>query len=277
VAGDSNSIDASLLARSVFVRDMPDRGGSSRKEKSNPASIRAWSAEQAIRMGAAAVVVLNGHGLDVRWWRRLQLAASVAERPCVVLVVTPPAPDGSWPREARPAATRWSIHAAIDAEAIGRSDVALRARDGSAINDRHREVITRDEGHGRSSASFQKRGRDSFGEIAWTMVLRSIRAGGMASALGQPGNARIGVREDRSAQASTWAALESGALRVSVRHPRTFVGHSAWAQLAASVAARPRMAAALSEAPLPLAAPEALPLDPAAALRHVQEEALHVA
>jgi hypothetical protein len=99
----------------------------------------------------------------------------------------------------------------------------------------------------------------------------------MFSALGQPRSTRIGMREDQAAQASIWAALESGALRVSVRHPRTMVGHVAWTRLAASVAARSRMAGGLFEAPLPLAAPESLPLDPAVALRHLQEEALHVA
>ena len=94
-------VDESALEKSIFVQDfalprsnrrgerpLHDGGGGRRRapcegarpDASQFASARVWCAEQAIRLGAAGIVVLDGTGLDHVMWRRLQLAAASTMR-----------------------------------------------------------------------------------------------------------------------------------------------------------------------------------------------------
>ena len=63
----------SALERFTFVRDAAGGTGAHPRD---PVPHRVWCAEQAIRMGAAGVVIVDGTGFDTLAWRRLQLAAS---------------------------------------------------------------------------------------------------------------------------------------------------------------------------------------------------------
>ena len=287
--------DLSLLLRSVLVHDADLVGGGSRLEMSTPAVVRAWSAEQAIRMRAASVVVLDGRGLDARWWRRLQLAAAAAESPCLVLVVTPPAIDGGFPGGARPAATRWSVHAgrvarigpaARDLEVDPAADPAAdstvlhatKTRVSSALNPAAWQVPAHDsvvpDSTARDSASrgigeLRQSSWEEGGDLIWTMVLRTIRA---ASGAGMPPCVhphRPSQATEDLARTSVWEQLESGSLRAVIRQPRTVVGSDEWAALAASVSARAR--------PLGDTGDGTLPLEPSTDLQRLQEGALHVA
>lgn len=147
-----------LASRSFFVRDSdraftPVRHGhlarSARARRTNAARLemdvracnRLWCAEQAIRMGAAGVLIIDGNGFSPLAWRRLQLAVDAGggaacdaadgsadkvmaaaakpmsldreglhRKPCVLVVV----PSGRRGQAAGCAATaRWSVHAAV--------------------------------------------------------------------------------------------------------------------------------------------------------------------
>jgi hypothetical protein len=63
----------SALERFTFVRDAAGGTGAHPRD---PVPHRVWCTEQAIRMGAAGVVIVDGTGFDTLAWRRLQLAAS---------------------------------------------------------------------------------------------------------------------------------------------------------------------------------------------------------
>ncbi|MBI1304267.1 MAG: hypothetical protein GC172_10850 [Phycisphaera sp.] len=94
-------VDETVLDGSIFVPDfalsqgarqrtrLPWNGGcdrvralpnSAQTEASRLACARVWCAEQAIRLGAVGIVVLDGTGLDHVMWRRLQLAAGSGMR-----------------------------------------------------------------------------------------------------------------------------------------------------------------------------------------------------
>lgn len=98
---------------------------------------RLWCAEQAVRMGAAQVVIVDGTGFSALAWRRLQLAVDAAgtqsqmretmhgqtAKPCVLVVTS--SPDGR--QSAGCAATaRWSVGlAAPDSECAMGGDAAF--------------------------------------------------------------------------------------------------------------------------------------------------------
>ena len=153
-----------LASRSFFVRDSdraftPVRHGhlarSARARRTNAARLemdaracnRLWCTEQAIRMGAAGVLIVDGNGFSPLAWRRLQLAVDAVDavdagsgaardeadgsadkvmeagakpmslareglhrKPCVLVVV----PSDRRGQSAGCAATaRWSVHAAV--------------------------------------------------------------------------------------------------------------------------------------------------------------------
>ena len=139
-----------LASRSFLVRDSdrafaPVRHGhlarNARARRTNLARLemdaracnRLWCAEQAIRMGAAGVLIVDGTGFSSLAWRRLQLASDAASdvaedvmedcappkssvraglhrKPCVLVVV----PSDMRGQASGCAATaRWSVHAAV--------------------------------------------------------------------------------------------------------------------------------------------------------------------
>ena len=71
-AGDAAALH-DLVDHFVFVRDAAE---GVRACPHDPVPQRVWCAEQAIRMGAAGVVIVDGTGFDTLAWRRLQLAAA---------------------------------------------------------------------------------------------------------------------------------------------------------------------------------------------------------
>ena len=163
-------VPASVMQASVFVRDRlgtievdPGRAPSGKRSGSESRQRmldRTWAAEQAMRMHAAGVVVLDGTGLDMLAWRRLQLSVAHADEPqdsdCtgaaaarpIMLVVVPPrlgassmghAGGGAAGRACGTAilrgctaATRWSVHAR--GEASGGNAHGVDRRPGSSIS-----------------------------------------------------------------------------------------------------------------------------------------------
>ena len=94
---ESFVLDEDIANHSVCIADTPhgaadgDRmatgwsahpAATARKSEAHPctaqAKARLWCAEQAIRLGAAGIVVVDGSGFDQLAWRRLQRAASAA-------------------------------------------------------------------------------------------------------------------------------------------------------------------------------------------------------
>lgn len=141
--GESDELSELVHRRSIFVcgdgggcarhgrSEAPRRfGGKARTHGGNPCRAArtartAWAAEQAIRLAAADVIVVDGRSFDDLMWRRLHLAAAEAEHEPLVLVAVPADP-GMWsgrePDEASgrgrlratagvrcPAATRWLV------------------------------------------------------------------------------------------------------------------------------------------------------------------------
>ena len=200
--------DHALLQRSIFIRDSSDgctvaqqRAMGAAAKHSNHAfgriCNRVWCAEQALRLGAAGVVIVDGSGFNsianAIAWRRLQLAASESPNDAMVdsssvvgngswngswngrplvLVVTPPQLEGELRRRGCAASTRWSVHCA--------------------------------------------RGSD----FRWRMKLESMRGESMFEASRQASSA-----------ATARALLESGMLAVDITRSRTARFTAAWAAL----------------------------------------------
>jgi len=94
---------------------------------------RVWCAEQALRLGAGGVIVIDGDHFDTLAWRRLHLAAQSASQaaslgddgsldaataggapgPIVLVLTSPHASGGLRPRGCA-AETRWTVHPAFD-------------------------------------------------------------------------------------------------------------------------------------------------------------------
>ncbi|MFM1868991.1 MAG: hypothetical protein RL591_2399 [Planctomycetota bacterium] len=220
--------------------------------------LRVWSAEHFLRSGSPGVLIIDGDNFNAVCWRRLQLAASQASAPVLVLIVTSSRASASCDMQAqqdvsrdtptsRAVATRWDIRAsaAIHAEMSG--SVKPHADFG-------RSVL-----HGASSAAF------GFG-FEWTMTLRALR-GRAAIAMQDRGlveaelTTSAGVRSARDipvlAEGSfeelaelnrqqyeklgvfcRVSAIEDGVVRGRVVRPRTDFGEAAWARVSAMAAAR---------------------------------------
>ncbi len=124
---------ASVAARSVFLRDdLPHEESAvwraaahagrrtGRRSSDDDAArtrmaCRVWCAEQALRLGAAGIIVVDGAAFDALAWRRLQLAvqqasADVQGFPPIVLVLTTPDASGELKRRGCAAETRWAVH-----------------------------------------------------------------------------------------------------------------------------------------------------------------------
>ena len=182
--------------RFTFVRDAV-AGEDTRSP--DPVPNRVWCAEQAIRMGAAGVVIVDGTGFDTLAWRRLQLAASGgspashsmaddALRP-LVLVMTPPEgtcgghADRGRSRGGGGASTRWSVHPTGLVPADGRSGL-------------------------RDSAG---------GDFGWRMQLDAVKRV----------DAGVGAWH-RAAGGFSHGDMESGCIFVDIVMPRAMHGGAAW-------------------------------------------------
>ena len=265
--------DARLLRASVFVSDavvcdgLRDRfhqgvsNGTSKRtrqrhgarEHEQAARQRLWCAEQALHMGGAGVVILDGDGLTPLGWRRLQLAAANAEFPALMLVVTRPDSSGQWSLQARSAATRWSVHAA------GFEHEQVRAREEPQVRDVcHEESLASD-----APAASDARERTSCAAVHpkheispdtafafhWRMKLRATRCMHGGS---QPSDqesdrdvarrvhsqhAASGTHSSRAHFSGNWEAqamsrMSEGRIGVSVHRPRISHGSEEWDQLA---------------------------------------------
>ena len=253
--GDSDASSCVYFSTQQSTRESSRRtiGG-----KLSAPELRVWSAEHFLRSGSPGVLVIDGDNFNAVCWRRLQLAASQASAPVLVLVVTSSRASASCDMQAqrdvsrdtptsRAVATRWDIRAsaAIHAEMSG--SVKPHADFG-------RSVL-----HGASSAVF---GFD----FEWTMTLRALR-GRAAIAMQDRGlveaelTTSAGVRSARDipvlAEGSfeelaelnrqqygklgvfcRVSAIEDGVVRGRVVRPRTDFGEAAWARVSAMAAAR---------------------------------------
>ena len=158
-----------LLTQSVFIGDAsdsraacgqrPSRSGvRSGRDDALYARVcnRVWCVEQALRLGGAGVVIVDGSGFDSMAWRRLQLAISESSKdsslwPCsrgacsqwgakpLVLVVTAPCAAGGLRARGCSASTRWSVHPARGSDFCWR--MTLKAMRGNAfrVHDDDRE------------------------------------------------------------------------------------------------------------------------------------------
>jgi hypothetical protein len=98
---------------------------------------RVWCAEQALRLGAGGVIVIDGDHFDTLAWRRLHLAAQSASQAAsctdddspgavngtgapgpVVLVLTSPHASGGLRPRGCAAETRWTVHPSFDIASI---------------------------------------------------------------------------------------------------------------------------------------------------------------
>jgi hypothetical protein len=150
-----------LLTQSVFIGDASDRRAACGQRPSRLAvrsgrdealyarvCNRVWCVEQALRLGGAGVVIVDGSGFDSMAWRRLQLAILESSKdsslwPCsggscsqwgakpLVLVVTAPCAAGGLRARGCSASTRWSIHPARGGDFCWR--MTLKAMRGSAF------------------------------------------------------------------------------------------------------------------------------------------------
>ena len=205
------AVAASVMRASVFVRDRSRVPGESAARSCM--LHRVWTAEQAMRMNAAGVVILDGTALDMLAWRRLQLSVlqpvlesdppagvdrpnAPAARP-VMLVICPPAAGADASRHVVrrgcTAATRWSVHA----------DMHDGARDdaGAWRSERHHL------------------------DFVWRMRLdfaRGNHPGVPIEATGSIGAHRV------VPDAIYRSALESGLLQVVVRRSRALQAHVGW-------------------------------------------------
>ncbi|MFM7132978.1 MAG: hypothetical protein ACKO0W_01530 [Planctomycetota bacterium] len=131
--GESDALSERVHRRSIFVcgegerdaRSMRAGAGRGASARSARACEAAWAAEQAIRLAAADIIVVDGRSFDDLVWRRLHLAAAEAEHEPLVLVAVPPEPGMSDDRDPAgacergralgnavvrcPAATRWLV------------------------------------------------------------------------------------------------------------------------------------------------------------------------
>lgn len=87
------------LSRNAFASNGRFRSGTvKRLQMDARACNRLWCAEQAIRMGAVRMVIVDGEGFSPLAWRRLQLAVDASaltgqeNKPCVLVVTS--SPDG---------------------------------------------------------------------------------------------------------------------------------------------------------------------------------------
>ncbi len=158
-----------LLTQSVFIGDAsdsraacgqrPSRSGvRSGRDDALYARVcnRVWCVEQALRLGGAGVVIVDGSGFDSMAWRRLQLAILESSKdsslwPCsggacsqwgakpLVLVVTAPCAAGGLRARGCSASTRWSVHPARGGDFCWR--MTLKAMRGNAfrVHDDDRE------------------------------------------------------------------------------------------------------------------------------------------
>ncbi len=198
-----------LLTQSVFIGDAsdsraacgqrPSRSGvRSGRDHALYARVcnRVWCVEQALRLGSAGVVIVDGSGFDSMAWRRLQLAISESSKdsslwPCsggscsqwgakpLVLVVTAPCAAGGLRSRGCSASTRWSVHPA--------------------------------------------RG----GDFCWRMTLKAMR--GNAFRVHDDDREGEGERVDRTQDARS--LLESGALCIDIARPRASRFAQVWADL----------------------------------------------
>jgi len=158
-----------LLTQSVFIGDASDSRAACGQRPSRSAvrsgrdhalyarvCNRVWCVEQALRLGSAGVVIVDGSGFDSMAWRRLQLAILESSKdsslwPCsggscsqwgakpLVLVVTAPCAAGGLRARGCSASTRWSVHPARGGDFCWR--MTLKAMRGNAfrVHDDDRE------------------------------------------------------------------------------------------------------------------------------------------
>lgn len=219
-------LDSGVAERSVFLRDdLPhadsaawrvaahglhqtahrSSGGDAARSRM---ACRVWCAEQALRLGAAGVIVVDGAAFDMLAWRRLQLAvqqasADAACMPPIVLVLTPPDASGEATRRGCAAETRWTVHADLPGD--GGSSCPFAVSCGSAA----------------SSASAAV--------PSWRMRLVSARSLGMTAVCRQkPGESGIHAGPGRAAgdhgAPHMRALLEQGALQCVVRDAPVVAG-----------------------------------------------------
>jgi hypothetical protein len=150
-----------LLTQSVFIGDASDSRAACGQRPSRSAvrsgrdhalyarvCNRVWCVEQALRLGGAGVVIVDGSGFDSMAWRRLQLAILESSKdsslwPCsggscsqwgakpLVLVVTAPCAAGGLRARGCSASTRWSVHPVRGGDFCWR--MTLKAMRGSAF------------------------------------------------------------------------------------------------------------------------------------------------
>lgn len=180
------------------------RHRSSDEGATSPASVRAWCAERALRLEAAAILVIDAAGMDVSAWRRLQLAASACASPVLVLMVSSDASGGQSiddacrnesargkscfgftspnmrnPRKGNPSATCWRT----GGEAVSSIGISEGAAVGLRFEDASREIADL---HELSAASALPESKcvHLFETPArrWTMSLQGLRGRAAAHA-----------------------------------------------------------------------------------------------
>jgi len=195
--------------------------GASAPSPSAAAESRAWCAEQAIHLGAAAIIVLDANGLCPRSWRRLQLAAASSPHMPIVLAVSAPCSGDRWDSgRFHPTATRWSVEPASDGPMGGSCEIPCGLRSVEACSDRPVDCIGKDP---RPTLLEPTRLEPTRLDPRWKVVLRSIRAASRDVAASGEG---IGPRASELV-----GLLESGAMALHVALPRTSEGFGAWNHL----------------------------------------------
>ncbi len=237
---------SSALARPRRSGRAPSRSASRHRSPAegatSPTSVRAWCAERALRMEAAAILVIDAAGMDVSAWRRLQLAASACASPVLVLMVSGDAcgglsidedrrdrracgksgpgfanPRRRSPRKANPSATCWRAGGeAVSSRGISQDErVALRFADAPPESADLHELSA-------ASALPEPKCARSFGAPArrWTMSLRGLRG-------------RAAAHASRFGRGGAHQAIEAG---IAVTIEEDVVGGRACASYAAPAA-----------------------------------------
>lgn len=220
--------------------------------------LRVWSAEHFLKSGSPGVLVIDGDNFNTVCWRRLQLAASQASAPVLVLVVTSGSVSTSWnasakrglPRDtptSRAVATRWDVRAS--AEVHTKIPASIKRHTG------FRHSVLQSTQCVASVPGFE-----------WTMTLRVLR-GRAALAMTNSSkfdsklNALTRVRDatenpvltderfkellesdrrqyEKLSSFCRVSAIADGSVRGSVARPRAAFGEDAWALVSAKAAAR---------------------------------------
>ena len=253
--------DANERGTCAYFRNAPPSQGSPRRSiggKLVAPELRVWSAEHFLKSGSPGVLVIDGDNFNAVCWRRLQLAASQASAPVLVLVVTSGSVSTSWnasakrglPRDtptSRAVATRWDV----------RASAAVHAEMPASIK-RHTGF--------RHSVLQSTQCVASVPGFEWTMTLRVLRG---RAALAMTSRSKVDSKLHALARArgaienpvltderfeelvesdrrqyeklSSFcrvSAIADGSVRGSVARPRAAFGEDAWALVSAKAAAR---------------------------------------